>query len=313
MGLHHDHSHHGPEHDAAGSPDAGDPAARNGRRIAITLVLVLLYMVAEVVGGLLSNSLALLADAGHMLSDAGALVIALLAMRIGRRPPSTTHTFGYRRAEILGALVNGAALLAIAGYIAYEAVTRVLSPPEVRGGLMMIIACGGLVVNLVGLAILHGGRSESLNVRAAWLHVLADALGSVGAIIAGGMVMLFGWTWADPVASLVIAGLVIVSALALLRQTTAVLMQAVPEGIDIASVERALTSVSGVLAVPDLHIWALTGGQVFLSAHLTIAPDLRRQTVLDEVHRLMRERFGVHHTTVQLDCPEDCAPCAADA
>lgn len=300
------HHHHAPA-------DSHDADARPGRRLVITLALVVVYMVAEVVGGLLANSLALLADAGHMLSDAGALVVALVAMSLGRRPPSTTHTFGYRRAEILGALVNGAALIAIAGYIAVEAIERISAPPDVRGGLMMIVACGGLAVNLVGLVILHGGRSHSLNVRAAWLHVLADALGSVGAIIAGALILLFEWTWADPAASLIIAVLVVYSAVSLLKQTTAVLMQAVPDGVEIAAVERALTEVPGVLAAPDLHVWALTDGHRVMSAHLTVTPEAARQSVIDEVHRVMRQRFDVRHTTVQLDCPQDCPPCHAHA
>lgn len=290
----HDHGHdHGRGHD-------------NARRLTITLALVSAYMVAEVVGGLLSNSLALLADAGHMLSDASALVVALIAMRIARRPPSPTHTFGYGRAEILAALANGAALMAIAGYVAYHAVVRLGSPPDVRGPVMLGIAAGGLVVNLIGLWILHGGRSESLNVRGAWLHVLADALGSVGAIISGALVTALGWNWADPAASLVIAALVLWSAWVLLRQTTAVLMQAVPAGLELAAIERALTSIDGVLATHDVHLWGVTAQQAIMSAHLSIDPDADRRRVMDEVHRRLRDDFDLHHSTIQLDCPGGC-------
>ncbi len=285
---------------------------QNARRIAITLGLVSIYMAAEVIGGLLSNSLALLADAGHMLSDAAALTVALVAMRIARRPPTTTHTFGYRRAEILAALANGAALIAIAGYIGYHAIARLSSPPEVHGPLMLAIAAGGLAINLAGLYILHGGRSESLNVRAAWLHVVADALGSVGAIVSGLLITLGGWNWADPIASLLIAALVVYSAWALLKQTTAVLMQAVPKGIDLAAVEHALTDVDGVVASHDLHVWSVTSDRAVLSAHLTVLPEADRQRVMDEVHRRIRDQFDVHHSTIQIDCPGECAPCGGD-
>ena len=291
----HSHTHH-----------AGE---QNARRIAVTLGLVVIYMAAEVIGGLLSNSLALLADADHMLSDAAALAVALVAMRIARRPPTATHTFGYRRAEILAALANGAALIAIAGYIGYHAIARLSAPPDVRGPLMLAVAVGGLAINLAGLYLLHGGKSESLNVHAAWLHVLADALGSVGAIVSGLLITLGGWTWADPVASLLITALVVYSAWALLKQTTAVLMQAVPKGIDLASVEQVLTGADGVVAVHDLHVWSVTSDRVVMSAHLTVHPGVDRQRVMDEVHRCMRDQFDVHHSTIQLDCPGECAPC----
>lgn len=297
----------------AGHTHAHDLDDGNSRRIGITLVLVVAYMVAEVAGGLLSNSLALLADAGHMLSDAGALLVALVAMRIGRRPPSETHTFGYRRAEILAALANGAALIAIAGYISYHAISRLQSPPEVRGTLMFAVATGGLVINVIGLVILRGGKSENLNVRGAWLHVAADALGSVGAMSSGALVVLFGWDWADPVASLVITALVVYSAWSLLKQATAVLMQAIPAGMNLGSVERALTAIDGVLDARDLHVWSVTNERAVLSAHLTVRPDADRQAVIDEIHLHMQERFGVRHTTIQLDCPEECAPCGDEA
>ncbi len=277
--------------------------------MALVLVLVVGYMVAEVVGGLLSNSLALIADAGHMLSDAGALIVALAAMSIGGRPASQTHTFGYRRAEILGALANGVALVAIAGFIAYQAIGRLGSPPHVQGPTMLAVASGGLVINLVGLFILHGGRDDSLNVRGAWLHVLADTLGSVGAIASGGLVTWLGWNLADPVASLLIAALVLYSAWVLLKQTTAVLMQAAPEGIDVSEVERTLMNVDGVVGAHDLHVWSVTSGRAVLSAHLTAEPGFDRQAIMSAVHERMRCDFNLRHSTIQLDCPADCSPC----
>lgn len=282
---------------------------RQRRRLAITLALVVTYMIAEVVGGYISGSLALLADAGHMLSDAGSLVIALFAMSIARRPASRTHTFGYQRAEILAALANGAALIAVSGYIFYEAYQRVRTPPEVRGGVMLAVASGGLIVNLLGLWLLHGGRSESLNVRGAWLHVLADALGSVGAIVAGALVAAWGWYLADPIASALIGVLVLYSSWSLLAQTVGVLMQAVPAHIDLRALEDALTSIDGVVEVHDLHVWSMTSGLDVMSAHLTVAADGERSVIVEQVHERMRDRFDLHHSTIQLDCPGECAPC----
>lgn len=295
-------SGHGHDHDHDHATD------QNVRRLALTLGLVCVYMVAEVIGGVLANSLALLADAGHMLSDAGGLVVALFAMHIARRPATVTHTFGYRRAEVLGALANGAALLAIAGYIGYHAITRLGSPPEVRGPLMLAVATGGLVVNLIGLSLLHGGKSESLNVRGAWLHVMADTLGSVGAIVSGVLIAVFGWNWADPVASLAIAAIVLYSSWLVMKQAAGVLMLAVPPELELAAVEEELTSVDGVLAAHDVHAWSITSKQPIMSAHLTISPDADRQRLMEEVHRRLRDRFDLHHSTIQLDCPSGCQP-----
>jgi cobalt-zinc-cadmium efflux system protein len=306
---HHDHSH-GRGHDDRHEQGGADATSR---RLALTLALVATYMVAEVIGGLLSNSLALLADAGHMLSDAGALALSLLAISIARRPPSRTHTFGYQRAEILAALVNGALLVAISGYIFYEAYQRFGNPPEVRGELMMVVAAGGLAINLAGLWILHGGRNQSLNVRGAWLHVLSDALGSIGAIAAAILVSVFGWRWADPAASLVIGALVIFSAWSLLRATVGVLMQAVPAHIDIAAVHAALISIDGVCEVHDLHIWTVTPGRDVVSAHVACYAEVDREVVMAEVQRRLRERFDLRHSTIQFDVdPELCDPCEPD-
>lgn len=279
------------------------------RRLRLTLILVLIYMVAELVGGLISGSLALLADAGHMFSDAGSLIVALLALRVGERAASRTHTFGYQRAEILAALLNAATLIAVAGYIFVEAYQRIGTPPQIAGGLMLVVAIGGLIVNLAGLWILGGGHGESLNVRGAWLHVFADTLGSVGAILAAVAVAAFGWLWADLVASVIIALLVLFSSGALLSQTVRVLMQAVPERIDIALLEGALRSIDGVVGVHDLHVWSLTSGREVMSAHLTIEPEADRRAVATLVHERLHGDFEIHHSTIQLDCPGECAPC----
>ncbi|HKE15045.1 MAG TPA: cation diffusion facilitator family transporter [Kofleriaceae bacterium] len=303
MGHHgHGHGHdHGHEHQVR---DA------SSRRLALTLVLVAVYLVAQVVGGLMSNSLALLADAGHMLSDAGALGLSLLAISIARRPPSRTHTFGYQRAEILAALLNGALLVAISGYIFFEAYRRLGDPPHVRGELMMVVAIGGLMVNLAGLWILRGGRSQSLNVRGAWLHVLSDALGSVGAIAAAVLVSAFGWNWADPAASAVIGVLVVFSAWSLVKATVGVLMEAVPAHIDVAALRGALLSIEGVLDVHDLHVWSVTPGRDVVSAHLTTIIEADREAIMAEVHARLRQRFDLSHSTIQLDVdPALCDPC----
>src|SRR5688500_12568814 len=235
----HDHAAHG------GRPTS----ASTRRRLTITLVLVSTYMVAEVVGGVMANSLALLADAGHMLSDAGAIALALFAIWFARRPASPRHTYGYYRAEILAALVNAGSLVAIAIYIFIEAYQRFWTPSEVQGGIMMGVAAGGLVVNLIGLWTLHGGREESLNVRGVWLHVLSDALGSVQAIIAGALIVAFGWWWVDPVASVLIGLLVVHSSWALMRESVAVLMEGAPGNLDVDAVRNRLMACPGVQEV----------------------------------------------------------------
>ena len=302
MGAGHSHGHgHGHSHGA----DA------NSRRLAIVLVLVLIYMVAEVVGGLLTNSLALLADAGHMLSDAGALALSLFAIWIARRPATSTHTWGFYRTEILAALANGATLVAISIYIFAEAIRRIGTPQEVEGGWMMVVAAGGLVVNLIGLAVLSAGRSDSLNLRGAWLHVLSDALGSVGALTAGGLIYLFGWSWADPVASIIIGVLVLYSSWHLLRETVAVLMEGAPGHIDVDEVRDALHRVPGVLSAHDLHVWTITSGMVSLSAHVVTPDDRGVGAVLDRIRTMLHDRFGIDHITIQVE-PEDFVGCGPD-
>ena len=257
----------GHSHGESGVGRRGHP-----RRLGIVLALVSAYLVAEVVGGLLTNSLALLADAGHMLSDAAALALSLFAIWIAERPATPARTYGYYRTEILAALVNGATLIAIAIYIFIEAFQRFRAPPEVLGGLMMTFAAGGLVVNLAGLWILNAGRGESLNMRGAWLHVLTDALGSVGAIVGGALIYFFGWSWADPAVSVLIGLLVLYSSWGLLKESVAVLMEGTPGQIDVDAVRDAIASVPAVRGVHDLHVWSITSGMVALSAHVTVEP-----------------------------------------
>jgi len=293
------HSHDGHDHSHGGT-DA------NSRRLWLTLALVLAYMGAEVVGGLVSGSLALIADAGHMASDAAALGLTLFAIRFARRPATPRRTFGSYRAEIIAALVNGATLVAVALYIFIEAIERFRQPPEVQGGLMLAVAAGGLVVNGAGLVILHGGRSESLNMRGAWLHVMTDALGSLQAIVAGGLIWAYGWNWIDPVASVLIGLLVIYSSWSLITQSVAVLMEGAPGHVDVDEVRRALLEVPHVTHVHDLHVWTITSGFVALSAHVTSPEAEHHQIVLAASRSVLQERFGIRHTTIQIDHDPEC-------
>lgn len=272
----------------------------------MTLGLVVIYMGVEIVGGLLADSLALIADAGHMLSDAGALALTLFAMRFARRPATTQRTFGSYRAEILAALVNGATLVAVASYIFVEAVERFRTPPEVQGGLMLAVASGGLIVNAAGLLILRGGHDANLNMRGAWLHVLTDALGSLQAIVAGALIWAFGWHWVDPVASVLIGVLVIYSSWSLIKQSVAVLMEGAPGHIDVDQVHASLLELPHVVNVHDLHVWTITSGFVALSAHLSCLGTHDHESLLCDARALLAERFGIRHSTIQIDRDLSC-------
>lgn len=307
MAGHHDHS-----------PGAGGQAAGNRSRLAWTLGLVVLYAVAEVVGGLVTGSLALLADAGHMVSDAGALALALFALWMSHRPAGAQHTYGYRRIEVLAALVNGASLLAISVLIAVEAVERLNDPPDVAAPGMMLVAAGGLVVNFIALALLHRGSSgpdANLNLRGAWLHVLTDTLGSLQALIAGGLIWAFGWNLADPIASLLISALVVYSSWSLLRETVRVLMEQAPKHISVDEVRATLEGLPGVVAVHDLHVWTITSGMEALSAHLVAIPGTAHAALLTTVREALHDGFHIEHVTVQIE-PEayqGCDPCGEPA
>jgi cobalt-zinc-cadmium efflux system protein len=311
-GHHHGHAHgHGHHHHGHGS--AG---ARNRRRLAITLVLAAGYMVAEAVGGWWANSLALLADAGHMLSDVGALALSLFAIWIAQRPATPQRTYGYYRTEILAALANGATLIAISLFIFVEAWERIRDPQPVAGGLVMAIAVGGLLVNVAGLWMLHGGKDESLNVRGAWLHLLTDALGSVGAITGGLLVWAFGWYWADPAVSVAIGVLVIYSSWHLLRESVGVLLEGTPGHIDVEAVRAAMAEVDGVGEVHDLHVWTITSGMDAMSAHVVVGDGAGARPggeVLGDLHAMLHRRFGLHHMTIQVETPEFRATCEACA
>jgi cobalt-zinc-cadmium efflux system protein len=270
------------------------------KRLWIVLVLTAGFMVAEVIGGVLANSLALLADSGHMLADVGALALSLIAMRLALRPPSPERTFGYVRMEILAALVNGATLLFISGWIVWEAWGRLMAPQEVDGPLMMLVAGVGLIVNLVGAAMLHTHADENLNVRGAYLHVLGDLLGSVGAITAGALILLTGWMPIDAIVSVVIAALILLGAWRLVKEATGVLLEMVPAHVDMEGVLEDLQSIPNLHNVHDLHVWTLTSGFVALSGHGVLDDPTRHQRVLDEIRDRMSHR-GIGHVTFQLE------------
>ena len=288
MGHHHGHS-------------CTPHRARNKRRLAVVLVLTALYMVAEVVGGWFSGSLALLADAGHMFSDAAALGLSLFAAWIAERPPTPTLSYGYYRAEILAALANAATLIAISIFVFIEAAGRLLAPEPVAGPLMMAVAAGGLCVNVAGLAMLHAGKSDSLNIHGAWLHLLTDALGSVAALLAAALIWRFGWSWADPVASILIGILVIYSAWDLLKESIAILMQSAPRRLDVDAVRNCLASVSGVCGVHDLHVWTITSGMESLSAHIVLAQSDSADAALAAIRQAVHQQFGIDHITIQIE------------
>lgn len=277
---------------------------RASRRMALVLGLTVLYALAELVGGWLSNSLALLADAGHMLGDILALSLALLAAWSAQKPPDTSRTYGYQRTEILAALINGVALIVIALFIFLEAWERFRSPPEVGFGLMAAVAAGGLLVNLIGAWVL-GGHHHGLNVRAAYLHILGDLLGSIGVLVAAGLIAAFGWTLADPVISAVIGCIIIFSAVRVVLVAVNVLMEGVPSHIEFREVRESLAATPGVEGVHDLHLWSLAGGETpLLTAHLVLDHSVPPETVLRQATRSLQERFGITHTTLQIE-PRD--------
>jgi len=270
------------------------------RALQIALGLTLALMVAEVVGGLMSNSLALLADAGHMLTDAGALALSLFVAWMCRQPSRPEKTYGYLRWEILAALLNGATLLVISFWIVWEAIRRFQVPEPVAGGLMLGFAVVGLVVNLIAVWILHGVNASSLNVRGAYLHVLGDMLASGGTVIAALFVRLTGWLIADPIASLVSTVLIVGSAWRLVREAVDVLLEAAPPHIALEAVRSRLQSIPGVESVHDLHVWTVTSGVVAMSVHAIVRQPEHHQDVLERAHDLLQE-MGIHHVTVQLE------------
>ena len=284
-------------------PRRSGSARRSTRGLAAVLALTAVYAVAEVAGGVLANSLALLADAGHMLTDILALALALLAAWSSRRPPDAARTYGYQRVEILAALANGSTLCVIALFILVEAWQRLHAPPRVEPGLMAAVAAGGLVVNLIGARVLMG-RHQGLNVRAAYLHVLGDLLGSVAALVAAGAIGWLGWVWADAAASGLIGVIIVFSAARLVLESVNVLLEGAPSHVKTGEVRECLVRMPGVCEVHDLHLWSLGGVSPLLTAHLVIDHSVPPDSVLRAATATLRERFGIDHSTLQIEPPD---------
>jgi cation diffusion facilitator family transporter len=280
-------------------------AGAHRSRLVVVLALTLAVLAAEVVGAALSGSLALLADAGHMATDADGLALALAAVGLAQRPARGRRTFGWQRVEILAAVANGLLLLLVAVYVLVEAIRRIGQPPEIGAGLMLVVASVGLVVNVGSLAVLHRGRDESLNVRGAYLEVLADALGSVAVIVAAVVIATTGWTPADIVASAVIGCLVVPRAWHLLREALDVLLEAAPRGVDLGELRTHILGVDGVLDVHDLHAWTITSGLPVLSAHVVVTDEALAAghggRVLDALCSCLGEHFDLEHCTFQIE------------
>jgi len=300
----HDHSSNGgpqPQHVHSHGPscDHGHAQASvKALRVALGLTIVLL--VAEVVGGLLSNSLALLADAGHMLTDAGALALSLFVAWFCRQPSKPEKTYGYLRWEILAALINGTTLLLISAWIIIEAALRFRHPEPVAGGLMLGVSIAGLIVNAIAVALLHGVREGSLNVRGAYLHVLGDLLASVGTVVAAVLVRFTGWLPADPLASLLTTALIVAGSWRLVKESVDVLLEAAPRHIELGTVRERLEAIPGVESIHDLHVWTVTSGMIALSVHLIVREVEHHQHVLEQAHDHMAS-LGIQHVTVQLE------------
>ncbi len=290
--------------ECAGGPNV---LGQHTRVLKLVLGISVGVMVLEVIGGVLANSLALLADAGHMLTDAAAVALALFAAWIAGRPATAEKTFGLLRLEILAALVNGTVLLGLAGVIIWQAISRIRVAPEVDPGVLFGVATVGLVANLVALRLLHGGHRHSLNIRGAYLHVLGDLLGSVGALTAGLVIMLTGWTLADPIISIAIALLILVSAWRLVGESVDVLLEATPRHISLEEVARRITTIPDVSDVHDLHVWTVTSGVVAMSGHAVVTAPEKSQGVLEQVHSRMSE-LGINHVTMQIEQDETTCP-----
>jgi cobalt-zinc-cadmium efflux system protein len=287
VGNHHHHHHHA--------------HAEDGRRLTIALLLILGLMVGEVVAGILASSLALITDAGHMLTDAAAIALALVAANLAARPPSGAMTYGLKRAEPLSALVNGVVLLLLAAFFVFEGVRRLFDPPDVEGGLVLVVALAGIAVNIVATMVLAGTGRRSLNLEGAFQHVLTDLYAFIATAIAGFVVIVSGFDRADPIAALLVAALMIRSGIMLVGAAGRVVLEGAPEGIEPSEIGRALAAEPEVIEVHDLHVWELTTGFPALSAHVLVAPDVDCHAKRRALAIVVRERFGIEHTTLQVD------------
>ena len=284
-----------------GEGSTGTAAAQHAGRLKWALGLTATYMFAEIIGGLVTGSLALLADAAHMMTDVGGLALALLAINFAAREATPQRTYGYLRMEVLSALTNAVVLLLLTVYILYEAYQRFQAPPEIRSGPMLVVAAIGLVVNLISMRLLAGGSSESLNVKGAYFEVLSDMLGSVGVIVASLLIMWKGWVLADPIIGAGIGLFIVPRTWTLLKQVTHILMEGTPANVDLGILERKLMQIPGVTAVHDLHVWTVTSGFDAMSGHLVVADISAGREALRQARRIMKGDFGIDHVTIQID------------
>ena len=304
----HDHDHQGHDHDHAHDHEHGhvhvhEASESNLRRVMIALVLTGTFMIVEIVGGIISGSLALLADAGHMLTDTMALALAAVAFHVSKRPADGNLTYGYQRFQILAAFVNGLSLLVIVGWILFEAVERFITPREILGETMLVVAAAGLVINIISFAVLHTGDQENLNIRGAALHVAGDLLGSVAAIVAAIVIIYTGWTLIDPILSVAVAALILRSAWALVKRSAHVLLEGAPDWLNVADMEeRIVANVPGVSEIHHVHGWGLTPQQLMLTMHVAIKDDVESQSrVVRGVKNYLESEFGIGHSTIEIE------------
>ena len=287
------HSHTSHAHDHT--------AGANSRMLAIALALTTAFLIAELVGSYLFNSLALLSDAAHMFTDSAALAIALAAIKIGQRPADDRRTYGYRRFEILAAAFNALLLFAVAGYVLWEGIGRFFEPTQVQSTGMLVVASIGLVVNIIAMRLLSAGKEQSLNVKGAYLEVWADMLGSIG-VIAGALIIMFtGWQWIDPVVAIGIGLWVLPRTWTLLRDTTHILLEGVPRGLDLGAVRTAISATPGVASTHDLHVWSMTSDDVSASAHVELKPGAEAESVRLAIVAMLLDQFGIEHATIQVE------------
>jgi len=299
--MSHEHQHHDEQHDEEHS-HAHKANEKNLRRVMVALVLTGAFMIVEVVGGIISGSLALLADAGHMLTDTMALALAAMAFHVSKRPPDGNLTFGYQRFQILAAFVNGLSLLAVVGWILFEAIRRFLSPNEILGETMLVVAAAGLVVNLISFAVLHSGDQDNLNIRGAALHVAGDLLGSVAAIVAALVIIYTGWTLIDPILSVAVAALILKSAWSLVKRSAHILLEGAPEWLDVQMMQdRIVAGVPGVSEIHHVHIWGLTPQELMLTMHMCVTDGTTQSEVVRETKQFLKNEYGIGHATIEVD------------
>ena len=300
MGHDHQQGHHDHDHGHAHVHEANES---NLRRVLVALVLTGTFMIVEVIGGIISGSLALLADAGHMLTDTMALALAAVAFHVSKRPADGNLTYGYQRFQILAAFVNGLSLLLVVGWILYEAVERLITPREILGETMLLVAAAGLVVNIISFTVLHKGDQDNLNIRGAALHVAGDLLGSVAAIVAAIVIIYTDWTLIDPILSVAVAALILRSAWALVKRSAHVLLEGAPDWLDVSDMqERIVANVPGVTEIHHVHVWGLTPQQLMMTMHVAIGEDVPSQSdVVRGVKAFVRDEYGIGHSTIEVE------------